>query len=91
VDEFSFMAQLVEEQFNPSAFASIFTQAGPQLWAEQLISDARGRRLIYSLASKHGHDLFLGWAIKRCLQLGHEADLAIAGHAMAGYFCVYHR
>jgi TH1 protein len=76
---------MVRDRFDPGAFASIFTRDVPPEWAEQLIDDPGGRQLVYELASQHGHSVFLGWAIKRCLQLGHEAELDVAGPALAEY------
>jgi hypothetical protein len=90
-DEFYFLAQQAEATFSLDAYSDFFAVGGPPAWAEQLIGDPRGRRLIYRLASGHSNSLLLGWAIKRILADGHEAEVAQTGLSMAAYFGVFHR
>lgn len=89
-DEFHFLARQVVQSFSLDALATVFTAAPPR-WAAELARSRRGRALVYELAAAHAHSLLLGWMLKRILAEGHEAEVARTGHAMASYFCVFHR
>jgi hypothetical protein len=90
-DEFHFLAQQAESTFSLDAYADFFAAGGPPMWAEQLIASVRGRHLVYRLASGHSNSLLLGWAIKRILADGHDAEVGKTGLSMAAYFGVFHR
>lgn len=89
-DEVHFLSELIKDAFLPETFTAVF-RGGPPVWLEEVIAHARGRRLIYHLASVNTNSLLLSWAIQRILAEGHDAEVARIGRSLAGYFGVYHR
>lgn len=92
-DSYYFLKELVKQKFSPDKLASVFSQYGgkPPPWLEQLVTDARGRKLIYELSATHRNCLLLDYGIQRILKMGHSDEVAQVGSSLASYFSVFHR
>eukprot|EP00775_Hariotina_reticulata_P012244 gene12244-12381_t len=82
--------ELVKERFEAAKFLGVFRKGHPD-WLNELISDRRGRQLIYDLSAAHKNSLLLNYAIQRILKQGHQEEVSLVGGALASYFEVYHR
>lgn len=59
--------ELVKERFDAAKFLGVFRRGHPD-WLNELISDRRGRQLIYDLSAAHKNSLLLNYAIQRILK-----------------------
>lgn len=83
-DEYHFLSEIVKQSFAPECFQDVLLNGGPPPWVAELISDSRGRDLIFQLAAAHTTpNPFLGWAIKHIIDAGHEPPVPPDRRALA--------
>lgn len=61
------LQELAKERFDATKYLGVFRRGHPD-WLNELISDRRGRQLIYELSSTHRNSLLLNYAIQRILK-----------------------
>ncbi|KAG2489646.1 hypothetical protein HYH03_011925 [Edaphochlamys debaryana] len=87
--------EFVKSKFDPDKFISVFgsqsTRAQVLPWLDGLLSDPRGRKLIYELSAAHRNSLLLNFAIQKIMKMGYQDEVAAAGSGLASYFSVFHK
>jgi len=90
-DEFFFLAEFVKQSYSPPSFKDVVKDGEAPSWVKELISQPRGRELIFQLSRSHANCPFIGWAIKAIVTAGHRVDVTSPGTCMASYFAVFFR
>ena len=82
--EYHFLSQVVKQNFRPECFQDILLNGGPPAWVAELISDPRGRDLIFQLAASHTNpDPFLAWTIKHIVAAGYDTPVPLARSSLS--------
>ncbi|GLC69877.1 hypothetical protein PLESTF_000890600 [Pleodorina starrii] len=95
-DEFFYLKEFAKSKFDPDKFISVFgsqstRSQGGLAWLDGLLSDPRGRKLIYELSAAHRNSLLLNFAIQKIMKMGYQDEVAAAGSGLASYFSVFHK
>eukprot|EP00892_Ulva_mutabilis_P007330 jgi/Ulvmu1/496/UM001_0504.1 len=88
-DEFYFLAEFVRQSYSPASFKDVVKHGEAPSWAKDLVSQARGRELVFQLSRSHANCPFIAWAIKATVTAGHAVDVTTPGSCMASYFAVF--
>jgi hypothetical protein len=88
-DEFALLQELARARFQADPLLAVFRRGRPT-WLNELLADARGRRLILDLSAEHRSSIFLNYAMRRIFDMVRAQTLACCGtqtHWAVTFFC----